>query len=241
MREIKDFKFSLGNDVDDEGKFDGFASVFGGLDSYGDTVERGAFKKTLKENKSFPLLWSHDTREPIGIIGGEESDKGLAVIGELNLEVQSAREKRSLAKQGAVRGLSIGYEAVKWSYDQTEKVRHLKEIKLWEISLVVFPADGNARIGSVKGQGGDLGELLEQILAMDLREIDIKHRDAAAMAVDRIQALLKGMESLTGTPPSTQPPEESGMPPEFGHLLGRLDAEIKGFRATVDQINNPRR
>lgn len=242
MREIKDFKFSVGNDVGEEGEFDGYASVFGGLDSYGDTVEPGAFRKTLKESKTFPLLWAHDTTQPIGIIGGEESAKGLAVIGELNMDVVSAREKRSLMKQGAVKGLSIGYEAVKWTYDQTEKVRHLKEIKLWEISLVVFPADHAARVGAVKDapDPADLGALCEQIMALDLKTIDLKmDRDTAARAVEHISALLGKLETLAGAPITQQPPEDS-MPPEVGHLLERLGAEVQAFRTTVDSINSRR-
>ena len=34
----------------ESGKFSGYASVFGGVDSYGDTILRGAFESTLRNN-----------------------------------------------------------------------------------------------------------------------------------------------------------------------------------------------
>jgi HK97 family phage prohead protease len=222
MRETKDFKFSVIGETSDEGEFTGHASVFGGIDSYQDTVEPGAFKKTLKENKSFPLLWSHNTAEPIGIITGEEDKKGLATIGSLNMDVASAREKRSLVKQGAIRGMSIGYEAVKWEFDNVEKVRHLKEIKLWEISLVVFPADRAAQVARIKGVPySDFGGLMDLLNDLDIKEIDERFQDAAKRAADRIYALLKVQEPLASTPESVEPLTEQQ--PSLDSLFSALD------------------
>lgn len=206
MREYKDFKFSVIGETTDEGMFTGHASVFGGVDSYNDTVESGAFKKTLKENKSFPLLWSHNTSEPLGVIRGEEDKRGLATIGELNMDVASAREKRSLVKQGCIKGMSIGYEAVKWTFDAVEKVRHLAEIKLWEISLVVFPADRAARVATIKGVPyTDFGALMDLLNELDMNDIDPRFQDAAKRAADRIYALLKAQEPSLDTPAVVQP------------------------------------
>lgn len=152
--ETKDFKFTL-TDVDEEkGTFKGYASVWGDVDSYGDTVKRGAFKKSLKETKVFPMLWSHNIIEPIGVISGHEDDTGLAVEGSINQDVQRGREVRSLMKQGAVTGLSIGYQTLLEELDKTTGTRVLKEVKLWEISPVVFPACQSAQVTDVKA--GDL-------------------------------------------------------------------------------------
>lgn len=148
--ETKDFKFTL-EDIDEEkGRFSGYASIFGVVDSYGDVVMPGAFKKTLKEQKHFPLLWSHNIMEPIGIVSGHEDKRGLAVNGELNLDVQRAREVRSLMKQESINGLSIGYQTLDESRDREISARQIKEAKLWEISPVVFQACPDALVEEVK-------------------------------------------------------------------------------------------
>ncbi len=222
MRETKDFKFALMGEASDEGKFIGHASVFGGIDSYNDTVEPGAFKKTLKENKAFPLLWSHNPAEPLGIITGEEDKKGLAISGDLNMEVAAAREKRALVAQGAIRGLSIGYEAVKWDFDKTDGVRHLKEIRLWEISICTFPADRAAQIARIKGVPyTDFGGLLDLLNALDLKDIDPRFQDAAKRAADRIYALLVKQEPAQATPAEPQP--QAIVQPDYAPLFAALN------------------
>lgn len=148
--ETKEFKFTLDKVNDDEGTFTGYASVWDVVDSYGDAVQKGAFHKTLKEKRSFPLLWSHSVMEPIGTVTGSEDEHGLAVEGVLNLDVQRAREVRSLIKQGAINGLSIGYQTKREEIDKTNGTRKLKEIALWEISPCVFPALDATEITDVK-------------------------------------------------------------------------------------------
>lgn len=153
-----DFKFSLSED-DNKGLFTGYASIWGIIDSYSDIVEKGAFRKSLKERNPLPMLWSHSVDQPIGIISAKEDQGGLRVEGHLNLDVQKAQEIRSLMKQGAVRGLSIGYETIKSEPGEIDKtqVRRLQEIRLWEISPVVFPACREALISDVKSErpGGE--------------------------------------------------------------------------------------
>ncbi len=148
-REQKDLPFEL-KAVSESGTFSGYASIWNVIDSYGDKVERGAFKKTLGEHKTFPLLWAHETREPIGTIWGREDTTGLAVDGEFDLNVQRAREVHSLMRKGAVRGLSIGYQTIKEDFDKASSARLLKEIKLYEISAVVFQACPGAVVQDVK-------------------------------------------------------------------------------------------
>jgi len=149
MLETKDFKWTMMDFEDEAGRFRGYASVWGVLDAYGDMVERGAFKKSIGERKVFPLLWSHNINEPIGVVRLEEDEYGLKVDGEINLDVQRGRELRSLLKQKAVNGMSIGFQTIKDKVDVG--VRKLKEIKLWEISLVVFPANEKAVVEEIRG------------------------------------------------------------------------------------------
>ena len=138
------------------------------------------------------------------------------------MDVASAREKRSLVKQGAIRGMSIGYEAIKWTFDAVEKVRHLKEIKLWEISLVVFPADSAAQVARIKGVPyTDFGGLLDMLNELDIKEIDGRFQEAAKRAADRIYALLKSRDASQEPPGQvdSQPANE----PDYGSLFASLE------------------
>jgi HK97 family phage prohead protease len=148
-----EFKFTMAEGDAEPGSFTGYGSVFDAVDSYGDAVRKGAFKKTLREKKKFPLLWSHDSMlVPIGIITGEEDDHGLKVAGSLNLDIQLARDVRSAMKQESINGLSIGYNVVKKDIDNETGIRTLKEINLWEISACVFQACPGAVVAEIKSR-----------------------------------------------------------------------------------------
>ena len=141
--------------VNEDGLFSGYASVFEEIDSYRDIVKRGAFEKTLAESESkgraVPILWQHDAAKPIGVYTElKEDEHGLFVEGQLNMDVQQAREALSLLRQKALSGISIGYNSVRYDTDVKSGVRRLYELKLYEASLVTFPACDGARVTDVK-------------------------------------------------------------------------------------------
>lgn len=136
-----------------DGTFEGYLTLWDEPDFYGDIVKRGAFTKTLQEKgNTRPLLWQHDYREPVGILTAREDDKGLFIKGELNLEVQRAKEAYALLKQGSVNGLSQGFDPVKWEPrpEPGQLGRIFIEIDLWEGSLATFPALPKARVLNVR-------------------------------------------------------------------------------------------
>ena len=141
--------------VNEDGLFSGYASVFEEIDSYRDIVKRGAFEKTLAESESkgraVPILWQHDAAKPIGVYTElKEDEHGLYVEGQLNMDVQQAREALSLLRQKALSGISSGYNSVRYDTDVKSGVRRLYELKLYEASLVTFPACDGARVTDVK-------------------------------------------------------------------------------------------
>jgi HK97 family phage prohead protease len=150
MRLTKDFKFRLKATENGSGAFTGMAAVYGNVDLGGDIIETGAFKQTLSQNASYPLLWQHLPGSPIGLAKLSDTRAGLVIDGQLLLDVPEAQTAYSLLKAGVVKGLSIGYDAVRDSFDAAG-VRHLQELRLWEVSIVTFPMNENAKISSVKG------------------------------------------------------------------------------------------
>lgn len=139
--------------VAETGEFEGYASVFDVVDHGQDIVVRGAFLRSLKERgaEGIRLLWQHDPAEPIGRIDEVREDhRGLYVRGHLLLDVARAREAHALMRAGALDGLSIGFHTVKSQVDDFTGVRRIMDVDLWEISLVTFPMQPQARITSFK-------------------------------------------------------------------------------------------
>ena len=147
--EEKTFPFEI-KALTEEGTFEGYAAVFDKPDAMNEVIDAGAFTKSLKEGDTRPILWYHDVRDPIGMAELTVDSKGLKVKGQLNLEVQSAREKHALMKQGAVKGLSFGFQTVKDFWN--DKMRILKEVKLFEISPCTFQAHPKALITAIKSK-----------------------------------------------------------------------------------------
>ena len=146
-------------EVDEKtGTFKGYASVFDNVDSYGDVIVPGAFDQTLKEwkakNQLPVLLWQHDMHEPIGGWTKFEADEhGLWGEGEILIDA-GPTEKRAHAHlvKRTVRGLSIGFSIYPGGirYDEERNATMLTNIKLWEVSVVTFPANDQALIEEVR-------------------------------------------------------------------------------------------
>jgi len=157
--ETKTFRFEI-KEFGDNGQLSGYLSTFGNIDGGGDVVERGAFRKTLQENDAFPLTWAHQAGSPASIVGafsGREDDHGLWITGEFfdDEDSQKARRKvKQLYDRGIKIGLSIGYMAIKWVRDTIEgtPVRRLKELKLNEGALTLFPMNELALVDEIKAE-----------------------------------------------------------------------------------------
>jgi HK97 family phage prohead protease len=186
-------------EVTDAGQLEGYASVFGGApDSYGDVIAPGAFANTLVEHKragTFPLmLWGHDAHQPP--IGNwddmAEDGKGLYVKGTIDLEDPLGLRVHRALKRKAMKGLSIGYETRDSERDAKRGVRILKDVRLWEVSPVNFPAQVRATVDAVKDavRGGKLPTLPE--FEDFLREAGFSKSEACAIAGKGLAHLLRG-------------------------------------------------
>jgi hypothetical protein len=169
--------------------FEGYASVFNGVDTYGDTIQPGAYKKTLrKRERPVRMRWNH-----FGPIIGKwneivEDDKGLSVSGELTPGHRTAEDVYASMKHGSIDGLSIGYVPVKIE-NQADGKRLLKEIHLVEISVVEEPADLAAKIADVKA-ALDAVQSLKEIEELLREAAGFSRADATAL-VSRIKALVQ--------------------------------------------------
>jgi len=171
-----------------ERSFEGYASVWGSVDSYGDTVAQGAFSKSLEANPEPKMYFGHRSDMlPIGKwTRAEEDEKGLYVKGELTPGRKFADEVYAALKHGTVGGLSIGF------YDRDSEElkdggRLLKEIELVEVSVVNEPAEKLARITSVK---------TAMRMIKDLKDCEAFLRDAGGFSRTEATAFVSQLKSL---------------------------------------------
>ena len=143
----------------------GYASRFGEVDGGGDVVEPGAYcdglARMAAEGRRVKMLWQHDPARVIGVWDEVREDaRGLWVKGRLLTEVALGREAAALVEAGALDGLSIGY-TVKRATRDAEGRRHLRELDLWEVSLVTFPMLRSARVGAKAARRRELAGALQ--------------------------------------------------------------------------------
>lgn len=173
------------------GRFEGYASVFGGVDSYGDTIEPGAFKGTLEARQRAPLmLFGHNPGRVIGKwLNLEEDSKGLIAQGEFTPGHSDAQNALASMRHGAIDGLSIGFRIPEGGAEKKSGGgRILRQIDLVEISVVTMPADDAARVHAVKEQMDSL-ESLRDVEAF-LRESGGYSRATAQALLSRVKALV---------------------------------------------------
>lgn len=183
--EALDLKF-VGEDM----TFSGYASIFGGVDAYGDTIDPKAYDQTLMERqRPVRMRWNH-----FGPVIGKWNNmyvdgKGLYVNGQLTPGHSTAIDVYASLKHGAIDGMSIGY-VPRLVEDMSEGRRLLKQIELIEISVVEEPADLGAKVESVKYQLDGCYSLKE--METFLREVGKFSKADSIALIGRIKRLALG-------------------------------------------------
>lgn len=137
------------HDDDDFVNIEGLASTFGNLDRDNDIIAKGAFTNTL--TKRMPkLLNQHRTDQPVGVIDvAFEAEEGLRIKARMPKANSMVKDLLPLLTMGALNAFSIGFNIVE-SDTSADGVRIIKEVDLFEVSIVTFPANEEARILGVK-------------------------------------------------------------------------------------------
>ena len=205
----------------EEGVIEGYASVFGGVDSYGDTIEPNAFDNVIKSGQK-PLMFYQHNRWSIPIGVWEEmsvDEKGLKVKGRLNLELEEAREVYSALKFGSLNGMSIGFRMKDKDYEyDDEDICHIKNIsELLEISIVNFPADKEARIDNVKSEDRDLNDIRD--CEHYLRELGISKKMA--------QKLISVIKTAKAAVSDSQKSEDAKLAAELDKIQQKLNKILR--------------
>lgn len=194
------FKVKAAGSADglDEGQFEGYASVFGNVDSYGDIVVKGAFAKSLSEwsekGDPIPLLWGHDFFDPFSNIGSidsaEEDEHGLKVRGTFDLENPKAVQVYRLAKGRRTTGMSFAYDVR--DAEQKDDALYLTDLHIYEASIVPIGANALAGVEAVKSAAAGLIESVKAGRVLSAKnEATIKAaRTSLAEGIDALDDVL---------------------------------------------------
>jgi len=168
--EFKLAKFD--GEISKDRTFEGYASTFGNIDTDGDVIEPGAYSKSIQERfpaNKIKVLWQHD--EPIGRpLEMREDSRGLHVVGKIS-ETPRGDEAITLARDGVIDTMSVGFMIPAGKSDIDDRgVRHIREAKLFEFSLVTFPANEQAVITGVKAMR-DAARIADQLSNKEQAEL----------------------------------------------------------------------
>jgi HK97 family phage prohead protease len=231
----KNFAFEVKAVDEAEGTFDGYASVFGNIDSYDEVVDKGAFTKTIQENSQrVKVCWNHDWYEPIGRpIKMEEDNHGLFVKSKIS-STQRGKDTLTLLRDGVVTELSIGFQTMKDEYETLtggRVIRHLKEIRLWEYSPVTWAANDLALITGVHGVcnplEGKLGLLTD--FAHYLGNL-AQLKEGRVLSKANLDLVSKAIEALQALLSAAQPEDDSTGGDDAAAKVADIDeAELKAI------------
>ncbi|WP_278939781.1 HK97 family phage prohead protease [Pseudomonas helleri] len=171
------------------GVFEGYASVFDVIDSDGDIMLPGAYKKALaSQSRKVGMFFNHQTWEmPVGKWQRlEEDSKGLIVVGELTPGMSASNDLRAAMEHKTVEGMSVGFTVTKDDYNIIDTGRAFKNVQaLREISICTFPANEQATIDSMKS--------MESITT--IRDVEHWLRDSAGLSKSQALGLIARIKS----------------------------------------------
>lgn len=251
-----------------EGEFTGYASVFGNIDSYGDVVMPGAFAKDLdrwqEKGDPIPTLFGHNMSDPdynIGhVVEAVEDDHGLKVRVQLDLENPKAAQVYRLLKGRRINQMSFAYDILRAGFevrpkddgdeDETEEFYALRELKIYEVSVVPIGANQETEIIDVKSLTRFADHVAAHAGAEDVaalkagRVLSAKNEDALRTAHDAIGRVLDALDSTSddegkasGTGPSQQdstPAAANRGPSVDTSAMELLDLEIAAYLSGIE-------
>jgi len=128
-------------------KLVGYAAVFDSPSEplpWTEYVKRGAFTKTINDGADVRLLIDHEgvplARSTSGTLTLTEDDRGLLVESDLDPTNPDAARLISALRRGDISQMSFAFRTIKDSWNTDRSVRELREVQLFDVSVVTFPA-----------------------------------------------------------------------------------------------------
>lgn len=227
-------------DVDQlQGIVTGYASAFNIIDDDQDIVLPGAFTKTLAEQgpqskqPRIKFLYQHDATKILGVPSVLKEDH-YGLYFEVKLaDTPLARDVAILYAEGVLTEHSIGYEVVESSWDRGQQARLLKQLKLYEFSVVTWGANSQTPVISIKSlaQPASLTTLANRAARIDhLLHHGTLHSDTLCETLDRELKSLHAALAPTAAP--DRPYTIQGVLDSMNDLVSRLQAKGASGKTT---------
>lgn len=206
---------SFGSEIEvSDNKVGGYLASFGNIDSDRDVIERGAFSKSLNDRgvnsqtaRKIAYLYQHDMTKPIGRFTTlVEDEKGLYFEAILD-DIQLAQDVKAQYKSGTLNQHSIGFRYVKdkLKYDSESDVFFVKEVDLFEGSVVTMGANENTPFVGFKSEDvGDIAEALRKETEQVLKHIPFEEQYKIRQLISKHISLMEA-EPIKVTPAEVEP------------------------------------
>ena len=155
----------------------GYAAVFDSPSEpmpWTEYVKRGAFQKTLNDGADVRLLIDHVgvplARTKSGTLTLREDDRGLRVEARLDPANPDAARIISALERGDLSQMSFAFRSIKDSWSDDRKVRELREVQLFDVSVVTFPAYADT-IAEIRSGAYNLSEVAKGNLRLRQAQI----------------------------------------------------------------------
>jgi HK97 family phage prohead protease len=204
---------------------------------YGVEIEIGGVRESFARDAfdvedviGKPLAYRHN--EPVGIItGAENREDGLYIDFDI-VNTTLGRDAATLARTGASRGLSVGFNPIKSAWTKTrDAVQHMSA-GLLEVSLTPYPAYATAGVSAIREDEGV--PMSETIVETEVVSVDTEAREAIA----QVRETVASIEARAFT---SEPVHPLAAYRSFGEYSKAVYAGEVESRALADQItaNNP--
>lgn len=205
---------ALVTDGADVGQFEAIVAVFGNKDSYGDVIVPGAFAESLAEWEAkglpIPVYWSHQLSDPdmnIGhVLEAKETEKGLWVKVQLDLEAPKGVTTYRLMKGGRVTQFSFSYDLVDYAWaksDQLGDYLELRKLKVHEVGPTPVGANQETELLAVKA-----AEVAAHHIGLEVkagRTLSSKNESSLRGAYDAIGEVLSSLDTDSSKTSGTGP------------------------------------
>ncbi len=184
--------------------FVGYAAKFNSpsedLGGFIETIEPGAFRRSLRSRNDVKLLVNHDTGRVLassrsGTMKLYEDETGLRVEASLP-NTSDGRDMAELLKRGDLNKMSFGFAVQKDSWNNEMTERTLKSVRLFEVSIVAFPAY-NATEAIVRSL--DKAAKRASVDADQLADAVLKLEEGADLSDSEAELIKTVVNSLTPT------------------------------------------
>ena len=195
-----------------KGIVEGYFSAFGSIDSDGDVIMPGAFKRSIQDwgpdgKGRIKHLLNHDPSKPLGkIVELKEDSYGLYYKSQIGTH-QLGKDFVAMVESGLIAEHSIGFRTIREQKGQ--EANEIHDVMLFEgSSLTAWGANENTPLLGMKNMG-TIEDLQSQIKAFEkfIRNSDVSD-ETVELCLIKVRQLAQAVEKMSSTLPVVETVEQ---------------------------------